>query len=117
MDVCRNHVNDKKNLPEQLKRSEDYDKIKGLHIEGKSDQTHEGEDCHRKVKPGHVVRWEHGSRTLNNHLTRSPSHYSQIPARAEISHWPQPRNLQQNLYAINWKEEDKKLLLSSSLHC
>lgn len=117
MDVCRNHVNDKKNLPEQLKRSEDHDKIKGLHIEGKSNQTHEGKDCHKKVEPGHVVRWEHRSRTLNNHLTQSPSHYSQIPARAEISHWPQPRNLQQHLYAINWKEEDKKLLLSSSLHC
>lgn len=105
----------KKNLPEQLKRSEDHDKIKGLHVEGKSDQTHEGKDCHRKVKPGHVVRREHGSRTRNSHLTRSPSHYSQVPARAEISHRPQPRNLQQHLYAVNWMEEDKKLPLSSSL--
>lgn len=48
-----------------------------------------------------------------NHLTQSPSYYSQIPTRANISHRPQTRNLQQHLYTINWKEEDKKLLLSS----
>lgn len=64
--IFHNHVNDKKNLPEQLKRSEDHNKIKGLHIEGKSDQTQEGKDCHREVKPGHMVRGVHGSKMHNN---------------------------------------------------
>lgn len=68
MDAFRNHVNDKKNLPEQLKRSEDHNKIKGLHIEGKSDQTQEGKDCHREVKPGQMGRRVHGSGMLNNQL-------------------------------------------------
>lgn len=56
----RNHVDDKKNLPEQLERSEDHDKIKGLHVEGERDQTQEGKDCHREVKPGQIIRRAHG---------------------------------------------------------
>lgn len=51
---------------------------------------------------------------LNNlSFDKGPGFYLQIPTGAEISHRPQPRNLQQYLYPINWKEEDKKLLLSS----
>lgn len=61
-----NHVNDKKNLPEQLKRSEDYNKVKGLHIEGESDQPQEGKDCHSEVKPGQTIRRVHGWRMLNS---------------------------------------------------
>lgn len=66
VDVFHYHFNDKETLPEQLKRSEDHNKIKGLHIEGKRNQTQEGRDCHREVKAGHMVRGVRRSRILNN---------------------------------------------------
>lgn len=53
------------NLPEQLKRSEDHNKIKGLHIEGKSDQAQESKYCHGEVEPGQKVGGARGLRLLN----------------------------------------------------
>lgn len=41
-----------KRVPEELKWSKNYNKIKRLHIEGKSNQAQEGKHCHREVKPG-----------------------------------------------------------------
>lgn len=63
--VFCNVKNWKSDLPEQLKRSEDHNKIKGLHIEGKSDQAQESKDCHGEVKPGQKVRGARGLRLLN----------------------------------------------------
>lgn len=67
--VFCNHVkNWKSNLPEQLKRSEDHNKIKGLHIEGKSNQAQESKYCHGEVKPGQKVRGARGLRLLNTRI-------------------------------------------------
>lgn len=39
-----------KSTPEQLQWSEHYDKVKRLHVEGKSDQAEEGKHSHWEVK-------------------------------------------------------------------
>lgn len=50
--MCTLYSQKYKIVPEQLKWSENYNKIKRLHIEGKSNQAQEGKHCHWEVKPG-----------------------------------------------------------------
>lgn len=44
------------NSPEQLERSEHNNKVKWLHVEGKSNETKKGKHCHQEVKPEKVSK-------------------------------------------------------------
>lgn len=48
-----------KSIPEQLKWSENYNKVKWLHIKGKSNQAQEGKHGHGEVKPGQTKQQKH----------------------------------------------------------